>query len=119
VFKGLVTSFFPFQRKANVSQDDFSGPEAEQRYRNLQAHMVQRLTAEENLMRQSKPNPESECQPKPEFEAELQVAQNFELLSLGRQTDALPPTVTVRISNNGSFRMRLRKQSHPERSPFF
>jgi hypothetical protein len=85
-----------------VSQDDFSGPEAEQRYRNLQAHMVQPLTAEEHLM-----------------PAELQVAQSSELLSLGHQTDARPTKVIVHTSNNGSFRMRPRKQSHPERSPFF
>jgi hypothetical protein len=119
VFKGLVTSFFPFQRKANVSQDDFSGPEAEQRYRNLQAHMGQPLTTEEDLMPQPKPDLELERQRELEFEAELQVVQSFELLSLGCQTDALPTMVTVRTSNNGSFRMRPRKQSHPERSPFF
>jgi hypothetical protein len=119
VFKGLVTSFFPFQRKVNVSQDDFSGPEAEQRYRNLQAHMGKPLTAEEHLMLQPEPDPKSECQIEPEFGAELQVVQSFESLSLGRQTDALSTMLIVRTSNNGSFRMRPRKQSHPERSPFF
>jgi hypothetical protein len=102
-----------------VSQDDFSGPEAEQRYRNLQAHMVQPLTAEDHLMPQPELDAESEHQLEPEFEAELQVAQSSELLSLGHQTDARPTKVTVHTSNNGSFRMRPRKQSHPERSPFF
>jgi hypothetical protein len=104
-----------------VSQDDFSRPEVEQRYRNLQAHMVQRLTTEERLMPQPEPDPdpESERQPEPKFEAELQVAQSFESLSLGYQTDAPPTAVIVHALNNGSFRMRARKQSHPERSPFF
>jgi hypothetical protein len=95
-----------------VSQDDFSGPEVEQRYRILQAHMAYPLVVQEHLM----PEPEPELEHEPEPEPELKVDHRIEL----EQIDALPATVNPRpLNNNGTFHMRYRKQKEPHRAPFF
>jgi hypothetical protein len=82
------------QGNFDISQDDFSGPEAELRYRSLQVHM----TAE----------PSEAAEELPDSEAEDEIPA---------QVDELPPPPAA--NQNVSFRRRKRKQARPERAPFF
>ncbi|TVU47519.1 hypothetical protein EJB05_07123, partial [Eragrostis curvula] len=59
--------------KANISQDDFSGPEAEHRYRSLKAHMA--LPPPTSLMNEPEPELEPEADPEHESELELELEQ--------------------------------------------
>ncbi|OEL38712.1 hypothetical protein BAE44_0000269 [Dichanthelium oligosanthes] len=79
------------QGEVNVSQDDFSGPEAERRYRSLQTNMLEEGPSEEPLEAQ-------------EHHVPPEVDHGNE-----------PPMATQDLS----FRKRARKLGKPERAPFF
>jgi hypothetical protein len=83
------------QGNFNISQDDFSGPEAELRYRSVQVHMSDEPSgaAAEEL-------PDSEAEPE-----------------MPAQVDEPPPLPVA--NQNASLRKRARKQAKPERAPFF
>jgi hypothetical protein len=83
-----------------VSQDDFSGPEAERRYRSLQTNMLGENPYEEPPSEEPAPEPEAqEEHPAPE---------------VAEQGDE-PPAA----AQDHSFRRRGRKQVEPTRAPFF
>lgn len=86
------------QRNVDVSQDDFSGPEAELRYRSLQVNMLQAEPSE--AAAEELPDPEAEHAKPP------------------AQVDEPPPPPAA-PNQNGSLRRRARKQAAPERAPFF
>ncbi|PWZ07455.1 hypothetical protein Zm00014a_016438, partial [Zea mays] len=83
------------EEDVDVSQDDFSGPEAELRYRSFQVHMAE--PAEELL-------PDD-----PEVEHEIMPAQ----------VEPPPPAAAAAANQNVSLRRRARKQAAPLRAPFF
>ncbi|PAN49269.1 hypothetical protein PAHAL_9G437900 [Panicum hallii] len=84
----------------DVSQDDFSGPEAERRYRSLQTNMLGENPYEEPPSEEPAPEPEAqEEHPAPE---------------VAEQGDE-PPAA----AQDHSFRRRGRKQVEPTRAPFF
>jgi hypothetical protein len=83
------------QEDVDVSQDDFSGPEAELRYRSFQVHMAE--PAEELL-------PDD-----PEVEHEIMPAQ----------VEPPPLAAAAAANQNVSLRRRARKQAAPLRAPFF
>ncbi|KAL6882656.1 hypothetical protein ACP4OV_011346 [Aristida adscensionis] len=167
------------QGKVNVSQDDFSGPEAERRYKSLQANMMQEfppnecstqpfdmaplLPCNEYSLQPSDlaPVPSEMCplQPSdatpvlPSNEYSHQPSNVAPILPTNdysmQPSDAapvlpsnecpyplqsfnvpvpnqnpskpppLPPMANQRVAENGSFRLRMRKQVNPERAPFF
>ncbi|CAL4923054.1 unnamed protein product [Urochloa decumbens] len=91
---------------ADVSQDDFSGPEAERRYRSLQTNMLEEAPSEEP------PAEEAQEDPVP---AEAQVEPHVPEPAFEQGNDE-PPTPAATQSR--SFRRRGRKGA-PSRSPFF
>lgn len=136
VFSFDYEFLFSFQGKADVSQDDFSGPEAEHRYRSLQAHMPQ----VEHFMTEPQPEPEPvpnlesepevnlelalepeidlELELEPETDPEMEFEHRIESFPLEKTNEPLA-VVNPHPLDNGSFRMRPRKQSEPLRAPFF
>ncbi|OEL18757.1 hypothetical protein BAE44_0020224, partial [Dichanthelium oligosanthes] len=80
------------QGEVNVPQDDFSGPEAERRYRSLQTNMLGEGPSEEP----QPPEPQEDHVPEVEHGNELPVA-----------------------TQDRSFRKLGRKLGKPERAPFF
>ncbi|CAN6324986.1 unnamed protein product [Urochloa humidicola] len=97
--------------QVDVSQGDFSGPEAERRYRSLQTNMLDEPPSEE---------PPAEAQedlvPAP---AEAQVAHvPAEAEPAVEQGNDEPPPPAPAATQSRSFRRRERKGA-PSRSPFF
>ncbi|KAG2551422.1 hypothetical protein PVAP13_9KG390100 [Panicum virgatum] len=92
----------------DVSQDDFSGPEAERRYRSLQTNMLAGESAYEE--------PPSEEPPEPEADQEQQQVEHHAAPEAAEQRDEEPPAAAAQ---DHSFRRRGRKQAEPTRAPFF
>ncbi|XP_039780799.1 uncharacterized protein LOC120648107 [Panicum virgatum] len=96
------------QGELDVSQDDFSGPEAERRYRSLQTNMLAGESAYEE--------PPSEEPPEPEADQEQQQVEHHAAPEAAEQRDEEPPAAAAQ---DHSFRRRGRKQAEPTRAPFF
>nr|TKV95687.1 hypothetical protein SEVIR_9G378900v2 [Setaria viridis] len=87
--------------EVDVSQDDFSGPEAERRYRSLQTNMP-----EETLYEEPPAAPEDHVP---------QAQEDHVPGAVDEQRNEPPPPAT----QSRSLRRRERKQVEPMRAPFF
>lgn len=103
----------------DVSQDDFSGPEAERRYRSLQTNMPDETLNEEPPAADPVEDHVLEA---PEdhmledVEDHVPQAEDDHIPeAVDEQRDEPPP----RATQSGSLRRRLRKQVDPARAPFF
>ncbi|GJM95522.1 hypothetical protein PR202_ga12266 [Eleusine coracana subsp. coracana] len=128
-----------YEEKADVSSDDFSGPEAEHRYKSIQKHhLAHAHPVETNEQHQPAAEPdqgvEAGLQPQPAepdhgveaglhhqpaepdhgAEAEAEPAA----LDLAEET-LVVNTLELLQENMRSFRTRPRKQGKPQRAPFF
>nr|CAB3500568.1 unnamed protein product [Digitaria exilis] len=103
--------------RVNVSQDDYSGPEAERRYRSLQTNMLQhgeRQSEEDD--EESEDDEEAQNPVPPVADQPEQAAENEEPPeAFDYYGNDEPPAAT----QNRSRRRRGRKQAEPARAPFF
>ena len=90
-----------------MSQDDFSGPEAERRYRSLQTNMLAGGCGPYEEPPSEEEAPEPEAPEEDHAPAPPEAAE---------QVDETPAAAA---QDPSSFRRRGRKQAEPARAPFF
>ncbi|KAJ1296898.1 hypothetical protein BS78_01G337100 [Paspalum vaginatum] len=107
------------EEKVDVSQDDFSGPEAEFRYRSHQNMLRESAHHVEPLGESSQQGQEHHhVLPKAE-DGPQHVLLPEESDDDDEHGDEPPPPPPPPANQHISFRRRMRKQAAPERAPFF